>query len=114
MRATLAAALLALLADNGINIRLNRTVVMRGGETWLTCRVTPNKYNRTLIFGIGGTERDRSERQLDGYDAPITWGPMVVKNIPCGAGPAYCVVVRADGTSARAMQTIEVAGCNQP
>jgi len=111
MRATLFAALLALTADSGINIRLNKQVVMHGGEVWLTCRVTPNKYNRTLIFGIGGTERERSERQLDGYDAPITWGPMPIKNIPCNAGPAYCVVVRADGTSARAMLTIEVAGC---
>lgn len=95
--------------DSGLNIRLNPQVVMPGASTWLTCRVTPDDKNRTLLYGIAGVQA--SERQLDGSKAAITWGPIEFKKIPCGAGPAYCIVDRQGDKPLQATATLEVAGC---
>lgn len=112
MKAFLLSLLLPLLAgDSGINTRVYPSAVMAGSDVWLTCRVTPNAKNRLLIYGIAGSEQENTERQLDGYDAKITWGPTLIKRIPCNAGPAYCIVVRNDGTHAQDTKPLTVGGC---
>ncbi len=95
----------------GVAITISPKVVLTGGSTWLTCRVTPDTRNRVLRFGIMGSERERSERQLDGYQAPITWGPFLFEHLPCGAGPAYCIVSQTDDGEVRAM-TFLVVECH--
>lgn len=104
-----AVAALAATSDNGLNIRLSKQVVLAGQSTWLTCRVSPDSRNRKLLYGIAGMLA--SERQLDGKDAPITWGPTEFKHVPCDAGPAYCVVERQGERPLQAMLELQVAGC---
>lgn len=104
---------LPLSAEQGLAIRVSPLVTQPGRSLWLTCRVTPDRRNRRLVFGIAGTEREHSERQLDGYDAPITWGPMEIPRVPCGAGPAYCRVERQGDRALQVMQQIVVAGCDE-
>lgn len=104
--------LLIAKGDGGLNIRVNPRIVMKGQSVWLTCRVTPDKRNRKLLFGIAGSEREGSERQLGGSSAPITWGPIEFKHIPCDAGPAYCIVERQGERPLQVMETIQVAGCD--
>jgi len=99
------------LTTSGVNIRVHPAAILRGSSVWLTCRVTPNAQNRMLVYGIVNSEQENTQRQLDGYDARITWGPVEIKHLGCDAGPAYCVVFRADGTSARQTAPIAVAGC---
>lgn len=100
-----------LMSDPGLTIRVNPQVPLVGQSVWLTCRVTPDKRNRRLTYGIAGSGQEGSERQLDGYDARITWGPVEVKRIPCQAGPAYCIVTRSDNSIINAVAQIEVGGC---
>jgi hypothetical protein len=97
--------------DRGLNIRVSPQAILAGNSTWLTCRVSPDDKNRKLLFGIAGSEREGSERQLDGSKAPITWGPIEFKRIPCGAGPAYCIVERVEGRPLQAIEQINVGGC---
>jgi hypothetical protein len=110
------ALLLLLLAaassDKGLAIRLYPQAILVGNSTWLTCRVTPDSRNRKLLFGIAGSEREGSERQLDGDKAPITWGPTEFRRIPCGAGPAYCIVERQGERPLQAMEQLNVGGCD--
>lgn len=103
--------LAAAKGDSGVSTRVYPQVVMRGSSIWLTCRVTPNEKNRKLIYGIAGSEQEETERQLDGYDAKITWGPVEVKRLPCDVGPAYCIVVRNDGTRTQDSKPLTVGGC---
>lgn len=95
-----------------IAVRVSRPAFLAGQSTELTCRVTPHPMNRKLTFGVIGTRREVSERQLDGDAAPMTWGPMLVELIPCEAGPAYCTVTRAGGQQFTATQPLMVGGCN--
>jgi hypothetical protein len=112
MKPTFLLPLLLLLTDSpGVNIRVNPAVIMHGSSTWLTCRVTPDPANRRLVYGVVNSEHENTERQLDGSKAPITWGPVEIKRVPCDAGPAYCVVFKADGSNVKAIQQINVAGC---
>jgi hypothetical protein len=112
MRAILLSLLLAATAgSSGINTRVYPQVIVAGSSIWLTCRVTPDERNRKLIYGIAGSEQEQTERQLDGYGAKITWGPTEIKRIPCDAGPAYCIVVRNDGTTSRDIKDITIGGC---
>jgi len=105
--------------DKGLNIRVSPNPLLHGNSTSLTCRVTPDKKNRTLIFGIAGSGREGSERQLfdprrpelEGAGAPITWGPFEFKAIPCDAGPAYCIVDRQGERPLQAIEQLTVAGC---
>lgn len=97
--------------SGGINTRVYPQAIMAGSSVWLTCRVTPNVHNRTLVYGIVNSEQENTERQLNGYDAPITWGPIEVKRVPCGAGPAYCTVLRADGSKFQNVKPLTVSGC---
>ncbi len=116
MKSLLSVLLFAFLSsaygDTGLNIRLNPQVLMPGASTWLTCRVTPHEDNRKLAYGIAGVHS--SERQLEGSKAAITWGPVEFKKLPCGAGPAYCIVERVNGRPLQAMATLEIAPCNVP
>jgi hypothetical protein len=110
MRAALAAVLaLAAAGDRGLAIRLNPQAILAGNSVWLTCRVTPDARNRKLAFGLAGVQA--SERQLDGDHAPITWGPIEFKHVPCGAGPAYCIVERQGERPLQAMAELNVGGC---
>jgi hypothetical protein len=94
-----------------ISITLYPSVALNGNSRWLTCRVTPNEANRKLVYGIDDSELENSERQLDGYQAPITWGPYEVKHVGCDAHTAYCRVVRNDGSVRFATLHVEVGGC---
>jgi len=97
--------------DKGLNIRVYPQAVLQGNSVFLTCRVSPDDRNRKLLFGIAGSEREGSERQLDGSKAPITWGPMEFKRMPCNAGPAYCIVERQGERPLQAMEQLTVGGC---
>lgn len=99
------------MGDSGVSTRVYPTVIMRGSSIWLTCRVTPDERNRKLIYGIVGTGQEDTERQLDGYSARITWGPVEIKRVPCDAGPAYCRVERNDGTRSQDTKPLLVGGC---
>jgi hypothetical protein len=104
--------LLMLVAGaDGLNIRVYPSAVLRGNSIWLTCRVTPEARNRMLMYGIVNSEQENTQRQLDGSDAPITWGPVEIKHLGCDAGPAYCVVFRNDGSSVKATAPVSVGGC---
>jgi hypothetical protein len=96
-----------------IAVTLYPATGLAGNSRWITCRVTPNEANRTLVYGIDDSELENSERQLDGYHAPITWGPYEVKHVGCDAHTAYCRVVRNDGSMKSAAVHIEVGGCNE-
>lgn len=104
--------LTTVLAESGLSLRVNPLAVLVGQSSWLTCRVTPDTRNRKLHFGIAGSEREDSQRDLDGYDAPITWGPFEFKRLPCGAGPAYCIVERQGERPLQAMQQMVIGGCD--
>jgi len=103
---------LAAAGDRGLAIRLYPQAILVGNSAWLTCRVTPDSRNRRLAFGIAGSEREGSERQLDGANAPITWGPTEFKHLPCNAGPAYCIVERQGERPLQAMEQLTVGGCD--
>ncbi len=96
-----------------IEIRLSKQVIMAGPESWtdLTCKVQRDARNRVLRYGIVGY-MENSQRQIDGEAAPITFGPFHYTHLPCGAGPAYCMVVRNDGTEDHVTTDIEIAGCD--
>lgn len=111
MRNVLLALLLAATGGSGIQTRVYPQATMAGESVWLTCRVTPDSRNRLLIYGIAGSEQENTERQLDGYDAKITWGPTLIKRIPCDAGPAYCIVVRNDGSHVQDTKPLTVGNC---
>lgn len=114
MKALLMALLLtATLAagDSGINTRVYPQAIIRGNSVWLTCRVTPDARNRTLRYGVMNSEQENSSRQLDGSDAKITWGPVEIKRVGCDAGPAYCQVLRVDGSHSEDIRPINVGGC---
>lgn len=116
MKTFILALLLPLLAlaagdKGGISTRVYPQATMVGESVWLTCRVTPDTKNRLLIYGIAGSEQENTERQLDGYDAKITWGPTLIKRIPCNAGPAYCIIVRNDGTHSQDTKPLTIGGC---
>jgi hypothetical protein len=113
MKALLLTLLLPVLAagDSGINTRVYPQAILRGNSLWLTCRVTPNNSNRLLRYGVVNSEQENTERQLDGKDARITWGPVEIKRVPCDAGPAYCQVLRADGSHSEDIRQINVGGC---
>lgn len=110
--ATVALYSLLAFSDPGLSIRITPQVPLVGQSVWLTCRVTPDKRNRRLTYGIAGSGHEGSERQLDGYNARITWGPVEIRRIPCGAGPAYCLVdQQGEKKPLQATATIEVGGC---
>jgi hypothetical protein len=111
MRIILLALLLAATATPGVNIRVFPGAILKGNSVWLTCRVTPDPANRMLIYGVENSEQENTNRQLDGADAKITWGPVEIKRIGCDAGPAYCVVVKSDGARVTATARLNVGGC---
>lgn len=104
---------LPLAAEQGLNLRVSPAALIVGQSVWLTCRVTPDASNRKLHFGIAGSTREDSQRDLEGSKAAITWGPYEVPRVPCNAGPAYCVVDRQGERPLQAMQQIYVGGCDQ-
>lgn len=128
---TIFTALVALLlpalaaGDSGINTRVFPQAILRGNSVFITCRVTPNEANRKLIYGVrgsdldgidGGSQRDllgppKPDGTLDWTRVPITWGPVEAKHVQCDGGPAYCVVVRADGSTIKDVRPINVGGC---
>ena len=94
-----------------VEVTVNPRIIMVGESTWLSCRVERHPDNRVLDYGIVGSEQEHSERGLEGDSSPITWPKVLIKHLPCDAGPAYCSVERADGSWIRAVQPIEIAGC---
>jgi hypothetical protein len=106
-------ALLAVAAgkEPAVKIRLYRQVMMANDWNDLTCSVRRDPANRLLQYGIMNY-MERSERDLDGEKAPVTH-MFHYTHIPCGAGPAYCMVIRADNSEDHVEQSLEIAGCDQ-
>ena|SRR5690242_4467079 len=105
----LAAVCLVALATDQLAIKVTPRVLFAGGALRLTCHVPRDPNNRLLEYGIINY-RERSQRQLDGDHAPITW-QMLMEKIPCGSGPAYCAVVKNDSSSELVRETFELVGC---
>jgi len=107
--------------ESGLSIRVSPEVMLQGNPAWLTCRVNPDHKNRKLIFGISGSNREGSERPLeppvndkgepDWSKVPVTFGPYEFKNLPCGVGPAYCIVERQGERPLQAVKQLNIAGC---
>ena len=97
------------LASPAIAIRLSRTVFMAGNGITLTCTVRPDAKNRRLEYGIVNFA-EHSQRDLHGEAGPRTT-QVVYDRVPCGSGPAYCAVLRSDGSQDLAQQPFEVVGC---
>lgn len=96
-----------------VTIKVSPAVVLVGQGVTLTCRVSPEEGNRRLSFGIEGSERERSDWQLNGAEKQQTWGPFRIERIPCDVGVAYCEVQRADGRVFRVTQALTVGGCDE-
>jgi hypothetical protein len=96
-------------ADAGQAIRIRPRVVMRDGAVWLTCRVPRDAANRRLNYGV--VDLRDSARQLDGDAAPALW-QVLIDHIPCGVGPAYCVITTATGRQTRVVVDVPVTGCD--
>ena len=101
---------MAITSHQPVEIRVRPQALLEGSAFWLTCRVEKDDRNRLLDYGVVNY-REHSQRQLDGSQAPITFQALI-EQVPCDAGPAYCQVHRLDGSIARAIQPITVAGCD--
>ena len=99
------------LSGSGISIKMYPQQLMKGEGTWLTCRVTPDLKNKALEYGL--TDYTSSTRELDGYDAPITWGPYLYKAVPCYVSEGYCLITHNDGSFDRASTKLIVSGCDE-
>lgn len=100
---------LALSDPKPVEIRISPQVLMAGGAFWLTCRVPHNARNRRLDYGV--VDLRDSQRQLEGEQAPMTFQTLI-EHVPCDVGPAYCAVIRNDGSFSRAIQAFQVADCH--
>jgi len=96
-------------ADNKLTVRSVPAFVQPGGAVRITCRVQPDAENRKVEFGVDGYTS--STRDLDGESARITH-EWTFEHVPCGAGPAFCTVTRADRKSRRVVAPLEVVGCD--
>ena len=97
------------LTAAGITVRVMPKVAMAGASFRVTCRVTPNKDNCWLAFGIAGYAT--SGRQLEGEDAAETYSQLWDR-VPCEATAAFCTVVRSDGKQDTAVEPITIGGCS--
>lgn len=100
--------LAALSSPKVVSIRVDRPVVMAGGDLAVTCRVPPEPWHRELQAGL--PEYYTSTRQLDGADAPLTFR-FEYHHIPCVVESAICAVKDNDGKITVASTPIQVAGC---
>lgn len=108
MKWLLCLTLLAQASDKP-TVRASSTVIQAGGSVRITCKVPRHALNRGVTWGFSFyTTRFRD---LEGEDAPITYEQLFVK-VPCDPGVVFCEVTRADGTSARAVSNLLVAGCD--
>jgi hypothetical protein len=107
---TFAAALLSAIIASGdemVKIRLSAGVVQTGNTLQITCTVPRHESNRKL--GVGIVDDSASERDLEGASAPVTHYFRFKPSI-CGENIAYCLIARADGSTALAKQTFQTTG----
>lgn len=97
------------LKHSAVEIHVYPLTIFAGKASTITCRVERDERNRQIRWGFG--EYTQSMRTLDGAWAPITWGPYTFTNLGCDTGPAYCVVIRNDGSFERAVQELQIADC---
>ncbi len=104
---------IATVSDNGgVTLHLSTRMVTGDTTIFLTCKVDRNPANRLLQYGFA--DYTMSDQQLNGDDDRPTHGPFTFKHVPCGVGPAFCVVSRNDGSRVAAKQPIESLGECQP
>lgn len=97
-----------------VTVSIHPVVVVAGSALRLRCVVPKHPDNRGLEYGVEGYTA--SGRDLAGAGAavfqPEPAGHVIIPDVPCGVGRAYCLLRRVGGKTDLDATAILVSGCD--